>query len=58
MVVDRKDGAVNSEIVLDVGGGRALAAIITKESAENLNLRVGDHASALIKASHIILAID
>ena len=58
MVVDRKDGAVNSEIVLDVGGGRALAAIITKESAENLNLRVGDDASALIKASHIILAID
>ena len=57
-VARREDGAVNSEIVLDIGGGKTLAAIITKESAQSLAFKVGDRACALIKASHIILAIN
>ena len=57
-VVEVKRGAVNAEILLDVSESTRLVAIITDESAENLDLRVGDNASALIKASHIILAID
>jgi len=57
-VARREDGAVNSEIVLDLGDGKSLAAIITKESASSLDFKVGDPACALIKASHIILAVD
>jgi molybdate transport system regulatory protein len=57
-IARREDGAVNSEIILDIGDGKTLAAIITKESAQSLDFKVGDRASALIKASHIILAID
>lgn len=57
-VVRHEDGAVNSEIVLDIGGDKTIAAIITKESAQALGLKVGDRASALIKASHIILAVE
>jgi len=56
-VVRHEAGAVNSEIVLDIGGGKTLAAIITKESAETLGFAVGSRACALIKASHIILAV-
>jgi molybdate transport system regulatory protein len=56
-VVAREDGAVNSEIVLDLGGGKTLAAVVTKESAEDLGLRPGSRACALIKASHVILAV-
>ena len=44
--------------LLDVSDSTRLVAIITKESAENLDVRVGDNACALIKASHIILAVD
>lgn len=54
----REDGAVNSEIPLDIGGGRTIAAPITKESARFLDFTVGDPACALIKASPIILAVD
>lgn len=54
----REDGAVNSEVILDIGNGKSIAAIITKESAQSLDLKVGDPATALIKASHIILACD
>ncbi|MGZ9106506.1 MAG: TOBE domain-containing protein [Rhodoplanes sp.] len=57
-VARREDGAVNSEIILDLGHGKTIAAIITKESAISLDFKVGDRACALIKASHIILAVD
>ncbi|WP_145106836.1 TOBE domain-containing protein [Cereibacter sediminicola] len=56
-VASRQDGAVNSEIVLDLGGGKTMAAIITLESARELNLQPGDRATALVKASHVILAM-
>lgn len=56
-VEQRTDGAVNSEIVLDLGGGKTLAATITRESAEELALQPGDRATALVKSSHVILAL-
>ena len=51
-------GAVNSEVSLDLGGGRELTAIITNTSCRNLALKEGGQAGALIKASHIILAVE
>lgn len=57
-VARREEGAVNSEITLDIGGGKTLTAIITRRSADDLGFRVGDRACALIDASHIILAVD
>lgn len=57
-VARREDGAVNSEITLDIGGGKTLTAIITRQSAADLGLAVGGPACALIDASHIILAVD
>jgi len=57
-VVAREDGAVSTEIILDVGHGRSLAAVITRDAADALNLAIGDRAWALVKASHIILAVD
>jgi len=54
----REFGAVNTEITLDIGGGKTLTAVITMHSADDLGLRVGDRAVALIDAAHIILAVD
>ena len=53
-----KTGAVNDEIELEVAGGQKLTAIVTRESAENLGLKVGAEAFALVKASSIILVTD
>lgn len=50
-------GAVNSEVVLDLGGGRQLVAIITNASLDHLSLKEGGRAGALIKASHVIIAV-
>jgi molybdate transport system regulatory protein len=51
-------GAVNDEITLDLGDEKTLTAIVTHESSDEMNLAVGQPAQALIKASHVILAVD
>ncbi|MDP1611780.1 MAG: TOBE domain-containing protein [Sulfuritalea sp.] len=51
-------GAVNGEVIIDLPGGKSVAAIITNDSIEGLGLKVGVRACALIKASHIILAVN
>lgn len=51
-------GAVNTEVKLELPGGRMLTAIITKDSSEELGLAPGQRACAWIKASHVILAVN
>lgn len=58
VVLSREDGAVMSEIRLDIGAGKTLAASITLESAETLELAPGDRVTALVKAPHVILAVE
>jgi molybdate transport system regulatory protein len=50
-------GAVNSDITVDVGGGQTLSAVITNQSVETLDLEVGERCCALIKSSHVLLAV-
>lgn len=57
-VVRCVEGAVNAEVVLELAGGKTIAAIVTNDSIKSLGLAVGSRACALIKASHIILAVD
>ena len=49
---------VSAEVVLDIGGGKTLAATITAASAQALGLAPGQPAYALFDASHVIVAID
>ncbi len=57
-VVDVKKGAVNSEVVLEIGSGAKLTAVITNDGSDDLGLKVGDSANAIVKASWIILATE
>ena len=57
-VIDHQPGAVSDEIAIDIGGGKTIVATVTHESGESLGFKVGDKAQALIKASHVILAVD
>lgn len=58
LVTNVMAGPINSELTLDLGGGLELTAVITGGSVQALGLKPGERASALIKASHIILAVD
>jgi molybdate transport system regulatory protein len=57
-VATREDGPVSSEITLDLAAGKTLTATLTRESADHLDLTPGTPALALIKASHVILAVE
>jgi molybdate transport system regulatory protein len=50
-------GAVNSEVVLELAGGGALAAVITNVSAKALGLKKGTAATAVFKASSVIVGV-
>ena len=52
------EGAVNDEVTLELDAGMTLTATITRGSGESLGLVEGERAQALIKASHIILAVE
>jgi molybdate transport system regulatory protein len=51
-----RPGTVNGEVIIQLPGGKSVVAVITNESIKKLKLKVGDEATALVKASHIILA--
>ena len=57
-VVKIVSGAVNSEIMVELPGGAQIVSIITKESVNNLGLKVGKEAYVVIKASNVMIAID
>lgn len=48
-------GAVNSEVVVELPGGVEVVSIITKHSAESLELAVGKEIYAVIKASDVMI---
>lgn len=51
------EGAVNSEVILELPGGGSVAAIVTLASAQTLGLAVGVDAVAVFKASSVIVGV-
>ncbi len=51
-------GAVNTEVALEIAPNVELISIITSSSAEQLNLSEGKEAYAVIKSSHIMIAME
>ena len=52
------EGAVNSEVAVTLADGKTLIATVTRHSVDDLSLRVGDRVTALVKSSHVILAVE
>lgn len=52
-----ESGAVNAEVVLTLAGGTEITAIVTKEAVAELGLKPGASATAVIKASNVILGV-
>lgn len=53
-----EQGAVNTEVSIKVEGGSEIVSIITRHSAERLNLHVGKKAYAVIKSSDVMIGLD
>ena len=57
-VVKVDHGAVNSEVTIELPGGQQVVSIITKYSAESLDLAQGKEVYAVIKASNVMIATE
>lgn len=51
-VIEIKKGDVVSEVVVQVGENQ-IAGVITTTSVDNMDLKVGDNITALIKATEV-----
>lgn len=51
-------GAVNTEVTLEIAPEVSIVSIITKSSADRLELAVGKEAYAVIKSSDVMIAMD
>jgi len=57
-ILEVKKGATTSHVRLELSPGTVITASITNESVDELGLKVGQAATAVIKASDVMIAID
>ena len=50
-------GSVNVEVAIEISEGVEVTSIITMESLRSLDLKEGDKAYAVIKASNIMIGV-
>jgi molybdate transport system regulatory protein len=51
-------GAVNAEVTITLKGGVPLVAVVTNGAIDNLGLKIGSEAFAIVKASSVIIGTD
>jgi len=56
-VVAVKEGAVEAQVTLDVGGQR-ITAVVTDDAVKELGIAVGTEVTAIIKADSVLLAVE
>ena len=47
-------GIVSAEVEIDAGNGIKIVGLITKGSADDMSIKVGDELTALIKATSVM----
>jgi molybdopterin-binding protein len=57
-IVEVKKGATTSHVRIELSSGVVITASITNEAVDELGLKVGSAASAVIKASDVMVAVD
>ncbi len=55
-LVEVRKGSTTAHVRIDIGNGVVITSSITNEAVDDLGLRVGDEAIAIIKASDVLVA--
>ncbi|MDN5335148.1 MAG: hypothetical protein PWR02_174 [Synergistales bacterium] len=53
-----KPGTVNTEVIVELDGGEEIVSMISKASADSLELKPGKEVYAVIKASNVMIGTD
>jgi len=51
-------GTIMAKVKLEVSSPVTITAVISREAVEELNLKPGDKAEALIKATEVMIAVE
>ncbi len=57
-VVHRSDDGTVSEVTIDIGGGKTITAVVTREGADEAGATQGTQVLAIFRASDVIIAAD
>ncbi|MBQ8238054.1 MAG: TOBE domain-containing protein [Oscillospiraceae bacterium] len=57
-VLEIISGAVNGIVKIDIGGGNVMSATISMGAIEELGLKIGGEAYAVVKATSVMVAVD
>ena len=57
-VLEVKKGATTAHVRLELAGGATITASITNDAADELALKAGDQAYAVVKASDVMVGKD
>jgi molybdopterin-binding protein len=57
-ILEVKKGATTAHVRLEIAPGQIITASITNEAVDDLGLKAGAKAIAVIKASDVMIAID
>lgn len=53
-VIKVVDGIVTAQVEIEIAGGDIVTGVITKDSLDDLEIKVGDEITALIKATSVM----
>ena len=54
-IVEVKKGQTTAHVRIDIGNGVVITSSITNEAVDDLGLRIGEEAFAIIKASDVMV---
>jgi molybdopterin-binding protein len=57
-ILEVKKGATTSHVRIEIAPGKVITSSITNEAVEELGLKAGGEAIAVIKASSVMIAVD
>jgi molybdopterin-binding protein len=57
-VVEVEKGQTTAHVRIDIGNGQMITASITNQAVDELGLRSGQQAYAVVKASNVMVAVD
>ncbi len=57
-ILEVHKGATTAHVRLEIAPGRVITASITNEAVDELKLKAGEAATAIVKASDVMIAID
>jgi molybdopterin-binding protein len=57
-ILEVKKGATTAHVRLEIAPGQVVTSSITNEAVDELGLKVGGTAIAIVKASNVMIAVD